>query len=126
MGDLDNGIANKLGWGSPEKLKKRGKNVLSANSFFGTLDIKLGTEIYKVLIDAHKIRNRIAHTGGTAQANFVKLLKEQGLPPKECQGMSVGRFIKEYPSNAPQQEKYFYKILNTYRQFACKCKDELL
>ncbi|HEY0975415.1 MAG TPA: hypothetical protein VGE57_13055 [Solimonas sp.] len=120
MGDLDNGLNNKLGWGSPQRLKERGYNLFGDASFFGDLVDKLGQQTYKSLVSAHTVRNRIAHDGGTAQAKFVKLLEGDGIPVNERQGMSVGRFLRDYPTGTQRNDRNFIRYLGAYEDFANK------
>ena len=124
MDDLDNGLGSKLGWGSPEKLKDRGKHLFGENSFFGDLVNKLGKPTYDTLINAHTARNRIAHHGGNAQSKFVKLLESNGIAKNERQGLSVGRFLREYSANSSQKNN-FYLYLAGYEEFAKKANAEL-
>lgn len=120
MGDPDQGLNNKLGWGSPHRLKERGENILGPTSFFGTLHATLGTATYNQLIAAHMVRNRIAHSGGQAQMKFVKHLTAEGISTAERQGMSVGRYIHDYPRAASATNKYFFIFLQAYEDFADK------
>jgi hypothetical protein len=120
MGDLDSGLNNKLGWGSPQRLKERGQNLFGSSSFFGDLVQKLGQQSYKNLVSAHTTRNRVAHDGGTAQTRFVKLLEGEGIPVNERQGMSVGRFLNDYPVGAAPTDRNFFRYLTAYEEFANK------
>lgn len=120
MGDLDSGLNNKLGWGSPQRLKERGHNLFGSNSFFGDLVDNLGNPTYKTLVSAHTVRNRIAHDGGAAQTKFVKLLEGDGIPAAERQGMSVGRFLRDYPAAAQRDKRNFFLYLGAYEDFANK------
>ncbi|MBK9966150.1 MAG: hypothetical protein IPP07_15070 [Holophagales bacterium] len=122
MGDSDNGLDFKLGWGSPQKLRERGMNLLGADSFFGSLDTKLGTATYSDLIAAHTVRNRIAHPGGKAERAFVKLLTGAGIPTAERMGMSVGRFLRDYPSVALPVNRNFFVYLDAYAALATNAK----
>ncbi|MEW6165986.1 MAG: hypothetical protein AB1642_13070 [Pseudomonadota bacterium] len=118
MGDLDSGLNNKLGWGSPQRLKERGHNLFGPNSFLGDLVNKLGNPTYKALVSAHTTRNRVAHDGGAAQTKFVKLLEGDGIPANERQGMSVGRYLIDYPSASPTTDRNFFQYLAAYEAFA--------
>lgn len=120
MGDLDSGLNNKLGWGSPQRLKERGYNLFGSNSFFGDLVDNLGQQDYKRLVSAHTTRNRVAHDGGTAQSKFVKLLEGEGIPANARQGMSVGRFLNDYPTTAAATDRNFFRYLEAYEAFATK------
>jgi hypothetical protein len=120
MGDPDQGLNNKLGWGSPQKLKERGDNILGSSSFFAKLHTTLGAASYNHLVAAHMVRNRIAHSGGQAQTKFVKHLTAEGIPTAERQGMSVGRYIRDYPAAATATNRYFFVYLKAYEDFADK------
>ena len=120
MGDLDNGLNNKLGWGSPQRLKERGHNLFGPTSFFGDLVDQLGNPTYRTLVSAHTVRNRIAHDGGAAQVKFVKLLEGDGVPINVRQGMSVGRFLRDYPDGTARTDRNFFRYLAGYEDFATK------
>ncbi|WP_313569414.1 hypothetical protein [Comamonas terrigena] len=120
MGDLDNGLNNKLGWGSPQRLKERGYNLFGENSFFGDLVDNLGGATYKTLVSAHTVRNRIAHDGGTAQKKFVKLLESDGIQSAARQGLSVGRYLSDYPASATTSNRNFFLYLAAYEDFSNK------
>lgn len=126
MGDADNGMNGKMGWGTPAMLTQRGKNLFGAESFFGALGNHIGPAAYKALMDAHTVRNRLAHSGGSAQTKFVKLLEGCGIPINERQGMAVGRFLKDYPKKKPSGEKNFHAYIAAYEMFAAKAKAELI
>jgi hypothetical protein len=120
MGDLDNGLNNKLGWGSPQRLKERGHNLFGPKSFFGDFVNQLGNATYTTLIAAHTVRNRIAHDGGAAQAKFVKLLEGDGIPANQRMGMSVGRYLRDYPVGSARTDRIFFRYLSAYEDFANK------
>jgi hypothetical protein len=117
MGDIDRGVEGKMGWGSPKMLKERGRNLLGDESFFGGLDVTLGGA-YNDLVVAHLVRNRIAHSGGTAQSAFVKHLKGLGIAPAQRMGMGVGRFLRDYPDGTGPLHRNFFAYLNAYTAFA--------
>lgn len=125
MGDLDNGLNNKLGWGSPQRLKERGHNLFGEKSFFGNLVNNLGQGTYRTLVAAHTVRNRIAHDGGAAQAKFVKQLEGDGIPVNERMGMSVGRYIRDYPTGSARNDRNFFRYLSAYEDFAQKALSAL-
>lgn len=125
MGDLDNGMENKLGWGSPKRLKDRGDHLFGAEAFFGDLVTNLGDAPYKLLTSAHTTRNRIAHDGGSAKKNFIKLLEGDGIPGPQRQGLSVGRYLMDYPGNAPATGRNFFRFLTAYETFADKAYEAL-
>jgi hypothetical protein len=118
MGDPDNGLDSKMGWGSPQRLKERGENLFGKNSFFGDLETNISPATYKALVSAHVVRNRVAHAGGNAQAKFVKHLDGEGIAAAERQGMSVGRYLCDYPRAAPPANRHFYRFLAAYEGFA--------
>jgi len=120
MGDLDSGLNNKLGWGCPQRLKDRGHNLFGAHSFFGDLVNNLGNQTYKTLVSAHTVRNRVAHNGGAAQTKFVKLLEGDGIQAAERQGMSIGRYLRDYPTAATATNRNFFLYLTAYEDFATK------
>lgn len=118
MGDADRGLDTKLGWGSPTLLRARGRNLMGGNSFFATIHTTLGTAVFNELVAAHTVRNRIAHSGGQAQAKFVTHLKGLGIPAAQRMGMGCGRFIRDYPAGVPAGDKYFFVYLRAYELFA--------
>lgn len=118
MGDPDQGLNNKLGWGSPQKLKERGANILGDDSFFASIHGTLGAATYNQLVAAHLVRNRIAHSGGQAQSKFVRHLTAEGLSAAERMGMSVGRYLRDYPTAVPSTQRHFFKYLDAYESFA--------
>ncbi len=120
MGDLDSGLNNKLGWGSPQRLKERGHNLFGEKSFFGDLVNTLGQNTYRTLVSAHTVRNRIAHDGGAAQTKFVRLLEGEAIPVNERMGMSVGRYIRDYPAGSGRNDRNFFRYLAAYEDFADK------
>lgn len=118
MGDPDGGLNNKLGWGSPQKLRERGENLLGSKSFFASIHTTLGSGTYNRLVAAHLVRNRIAHSGGQAQAKFVKNLAAEGIAAAQRQGMSVGRYIRDYPAGSTSATNHFVLYLKAYEDFA--------
>jgi hypothetical protein len=125
MGDPDNGLDKKFGWGSIKQLKDRGKNIFHGASFFGALPSSIGDKTYKRLTEAHTIRNRIAHDGGNAKEHFIKLLETIGMSAGERQGMSVGKFLFNHPSDVEPEKRYFFQYLEAYEDFANKAKTAL-
>lgn len=122
MGDSDNGLDSRLERGSPQKLKGRGIDLLGMDSFFGSLDTKLGADTCNQLIAAHIVRGRIAHGGGHAQAKFLKLLGEAGIAAEQRKGMSVGRFLRDYPLGTTTANRNFFAYLDAYTLFAASAK----
>jgi len=120
MGSPDTGIDNQLGWGDPKRLRERGYNLSGPSSFFGSLLTSVGEQTYNFLIAAHVVRNRIAHSGGNAQIRFVKHLEGQGLETAERQGMSVGRYLRDYPTASQPIDRNFFRYLSAYDDFATK------
>lgn len=125
MGDCDNGLSGKMGWGAPSYLKSRAANILGSSSiFFANIDKLMGSH-YQRLIEAHTVRNRLAHSGGSAQVKYVKMLDGYGIPKKTRQGLSVGRLLQDYPVKNPKPRRYFYLYLSAYEEFAQKAKAAL-
>lgn len=120
MGDLDSGLNNKLGWGSPQRLKERGRNLFGPAGFFGNLIVSISEKTYNTLIAAHTVRNRIAHDGGAALTKFVKLMEGEGIAKNVRQGMSIGRYICEYPASSAVTDRHFHRFLAAYQDFAQK------
>ena len=75
---------------------------------------------YDALIAAHTVRNRIAHSGGAAQSKFIKHLTGLGIPAAQRMGMSVGRFLRDYPTTATPTHRYFFVYLGAYSAFAAQ------
>ena len=125
MGDPDNGLASKMGWGSPQRLKDRGSNLFGSASFFGSLPTSVGATTYRSLVSAHLVRNRVAHAGGNAQGKFVKHLAGEGIPVAQRQGMSVGRYLRDYPTGSPPSNRHFFAYLAAYEDFATKAGTSL-
>lgn len=125
MGDPDQGLNNKLGWGSPQKLKERGHNLLGSGSFFAQLHGNMGATAYNRLVAAHIVRNRIAHSGGRAQTRFIKHLSSEGITSAERQGMSVGRYLRDYPKAVNKRNRWFFRYLQAYEDFANRVSDAL-
>ena len=74
---------------------------------------------------AHVIRNRAAHSGGKAQRRFVKHLVAEGVPTYERQGMSVGRYLRDYPKGTTPTNRNFFRFVEAYERFASKAAAEL-
>jgi len=125
MGSPDTGIDNQLGWGDPRRMRERGYNLLGPTSFFGSLLTNLGNQTYNYLVAAHVVRNRIAHNGGVAQERFVKHLEGQGVAAAERQGMSVGRYLRDYPAGSVPTDRNFFRYLGAYDHFASEAGNAL-
>jgi len=125
MGSPDTGIDNQLGWGDPKRMRERGYNLLGPASFFGSLVPNVGDQTYNYLIAAHVVRNRIAHNGGAAQERFVKHLEGQGVAAAERQGMSVGRYLRDYPAGSVPTDRNFFRYLSAYQDFGTKAGNAL-
>lgn len=124
-GDSVNGLDLTRDRGSPQKLRGHGSDILGLDSFFGSLDTKLGTDTYNQLVAAHIVRDRIALGWGQAQAKFVRLLGEAGIVAAQRKGMSVGRFLRDYPLGTSIAHRNFFVYLDAYAWFAASAKDEL-
>jgi hypothetical protein len=67
------------------------------------------------LVHAHKIRNRVAHSGGNASRDFNAILGNLGVPAGSRQGLSVGRLLMDYPNTAHTNDRWFFRLIGAYR-----------
>ena len=118
MGSIDRGLIGVMGWGAPKQLQDRACRLYGMRGFFARLKTKIGDDAYQRLVNAHKIRNRIAHSGGNASKDFNAILGQLQVPATSRKGLSVGRLLMDYPSNASQEDRWFYRLLAAYRTFA--------
>lgn len=114
MGNTDRGIAGVMGWASPKTLQSRARALYGKKGFFARLESRLGATTYMRLTQAHKVRNRIAHTGGSAATKFNKILPQLCVPARSRKGLSVGRLLMDYPNNEPINGRWFYRFTNAY------------
>ncbi len=50
----------------------------------------------------------------------LKHLEVEGIPVAERQGMSVGRFLRDYPVGSAPADRNFFLYLAAYEDFAAK------
>ena len=120
IGNIDRGLTGVMGWGTPETVRDRGRNLFGKTGFFARLESKIGQQTYQRLGYAHTVRNRIAHDSGNAVTKYRKALSSLGVPPTSRKGLSVGRLLLEYPKAASADDRWFYRFLASYEQVVNK------
>lgn len=115
MGSIDNGLRGIMGWASPTQLQSRGRALNGVAGFFGRLEKNVGNATYQSLSQAHKVRNRIAHSGGKAIKDFNGVLAQLGVPQRARKGASVGRVLMDYPLTAPINNRNFHRFIAAYQ-----------
>lgn len=115
MGNIDSSLVGVMGWASPKMLQSRAQALFGKNGFFGCMDQRIGQSNYLRLTQAHKVRNRVAHTGGRASKEFNKILGGLQVPQQSRKGLSVGRLLMDYPATAPVEDRWFYRFIAAYR-----------
>lgn len=118
MGSVDRALGGIMGWGAPKQLQSRARNLYGQKGFFARMEARLGNVAYVQLVNAHKIRNRVAHSGGNASRDFNAILGQLQVPVGSRSGLSVGRLLMDYPSAAPQNDRWFYRLLAAYKALA--------
>jgi|ERR1700738_5253841 len=118
MGSSDAGTQRTFGWADPKRLNERGKNLFPKDRFFGDFFNHIGSDVYNRLIQAHKIRNRIAHDPGVARESITKLASQLHVPKRHQIGLSTGRLLFGYPVKAASSDKYFFVFLRAYENCA--------
>lgn len=114
MGSIDRGLAGTMGWASPTRLKDRAQALFGKSGFFGRLDVHLGVQTWDRLTYAHKVRNRIAHTGGNASKDFNQILGSLQVPVQSRKGLGVGRLLLDYPQNVQPNDRWFFRFIGAY------------
>lgn len=114
MGNIDRGLQGVMGWAIPTKLRERARNLFGRKGYFARLEDLLGSNVYQRLGYAHKVRNRIAHSGGGAASDYRALLGNLNVPAASRQGLSPGRLLIEYPSTAASSDRWFHRFLQAY------------
>ncbi|MBN4049570.1 hypothetical protein JYT86_00770 [bacterium AH-315-N03] len=117
MGSSEYGLTRTSGWAVPGRLAERGKNVLGAASFHAKLKSNIGSVTYDRLTWAHRVRNRIAHGGGQASKEYVKVLQGAQIAKAQRRGMSPGRFLMDYPKMAAKNDRWLHRFLAAYREY---------
>lgn len=124
MGSADKGLQNAMGWGAPDVITTRAKNLFGNHGFHAKLATDLAAH-YDSLVHAHSVRNRIAHGGGGGGAakKYQAVLNWAGVPQAERSGCGPGRFLHDY-SNAAGH-KFFVAFLAAYRGYANAAENAL-
>jgi len=115
MGSSDKGTRNTLGWGDAEKLNARGGNLFPEYRFFGAFRDHVTPAVYDRLLQAKKIRNRVAHDPAVAHEPINALAQQLGAPSN---GMTVGRLLLDYPTGVPPSGRYFFVFIEAYEACA--------
>jgi len=114
MGSSDKGLSGVMGWASPGTIQTRAQNLLGMTGFFGRLEALVGKSTYDTLTHAHKVRNRIAHSGPKSITDYNKILGQLAVPAGSRKGLSPGRLLMDYPSTANVGDRWFDRFLNAY------------
>ena len=114
LGSADKGAANIMGWGAPDVIVGRAQNLFGRKGFFSSLELAVGNVVYQRLGYAHKVRNRIAHSGGSAMRAYRAILGGLGIPASARKGLGVGRLLMDYPANAATNDRWFARFLAAY------------
>lgn len=86
--------------------------------FFARLEQRVGKNAYDRLVQAHKVRNRIAHVGQGATSEFTKILPQLSVPKESWRGLSVGRLLIDHPAAATEDDRWFHRFICSYRNLA--------
>jgi hypothetical protein len=114
MGNIDKGLTGVMGWGAPKMLQQRARHLFGRKGYFARLEDRLGNVTYQRLVHAHKIRNRIAHSGGNASKDFNAILGVLGVPAGSRKGLSVGRLLMDYPTGTNANDRWFFRLTGAY------------
>lgn len=114
MGTIDRGLEGVMGWADPKKLQDRAQHLFGKNvGMFARLTDLIGKDKYDRLIQAHIVRNRIAHSGTDKYRTLLNTLQ---VPRKSRKGTSPGRLLLDYPSgNANANDRWFHRFVACYR-----------
>lgn len=115
MGTIDRGLQGVMGWASPKHLSERGEHLFGMNGFFAKLKQHIGDTTYQRLSLAHKVRNRIAHSGTDA---YKQALGAMSIPQASRQGCGPGRVLIDYPASADADDRWFHRFCEAYKLFA--------
>lgn len=114
LGSSDKGLTGFMGWASPKMISDRAEHLFGRTGFFARLEYWIGATDYQRLSFAHKIRNRIAHSGPNARKDYSGILHQLTVPVAARKGLSVGRLLQDYPAAAAQNDRWFYRLLAAY------------
>ena len=120
MGSSDKGLSGMMGWGAPNIIQSRARNLFGKSGFFGRFESILGKPTYDTLIHAHKVRNRIAHGSPTAISDYNRILPQLHVPAGSRKGLSVGRLLMDYPASSAVGSRWFNRFLSAYREVVDK------
>lgn len=115
MGSSDRGLAGVMGWASPATVQERAQHLFGKNGFFARFEDLIGAQTLSLLTQAHRVRNRVAHSGDNAVREYRKILGQLHVPQRARKGLSVGRLLMEYPSTATVGDRWFNRFLGAYR-----------
>ncbi len=126
VGSAEDGIPVTMGgWAHVTRMRKRATGILGKTSVYARIEEHLSSQESQRLRMAVLVRNRIAHGKGNAQ--FVKMLKNSPvkLSARQRQGISPGKLLVEYPSSAASDDKWFFRLLGSYRAWATIVKSKI-
>lgn len=116
MGSSDKGLAGVMGWASPQIVQDRARNLFGKTGFFGRLAMVVTQPTYDVLAHAHKVRNRVAHSGSKAVSDYNRILNVLGVPAGSRKGLSVGRLLMDYPAGSAVGDRWFNRFVAAYEK----------
>lgn len=122
MGSIDRGLQGVMGWASPKQVSRRAVNLFGKQGFFARLQTRLGDTTYQRLMLAHKIRNRIAHSG---TSDYTQALATLAVPKRSRKGCGPGRVLIDYPASAGVDDRWFHRFMNAYESFASTAARQL-
>lgn len=114
MGSSDKGLSGVMGWASPQTVQERAQNLFGKTGFFGRLAVVVTQPTYDVLARAHKVRNRVAHSGSKAVSAYNNILGTLGVPAGSRKGLSVGRLLMDYPAGSVVGDRWFNRFVAAY------------
>ena len=114
MGSSDNGLDRVMGWAAPDVVQNRARNLFGKQGFFARFEILVTKRTYDTLSHAHKVRNRVAHSGPKAASKYNTILAQLKVPTASRKGLSVGRLLLDYPEQSPVDERWFSRFLLAY------------
>jgi hypothetical protein len=116
MGSSDRGLTGVMGWAAPSVIQPRAQNLFGKSGFFGRFEAILTQPTFNVLAHAHKVRNRVAHSGSKAASDYNKIFGQLGVPAGSRKGLSVGRLLMDYPSGSALGDRWFNRFLAAYEK----------
>lgn len=116
MGSADRGLAGVMGWAAPHVVQARAQNLIGKRGFFGRFATIVAQPTYDVLTHAHKVRNRVAHSGSKAVSEYNRILGQLGVPAASRKGLSVGRLLMDYPLGSAVGDRWFNRFVAAYER----------